>query len=512
MSRAHPPVPSRRASSRATRASASPSGDDRDDDGGNDAAAHAAGATVASVFSVPPPAAPASPSRTDDEAAGRYEELISQVGLERRLLRGPFAGHVWGGRYAITALGGRGAQGTTFLGHDARTDQRVALKLFDLGAARDWKANDLFDREVATLQRLDHPGIPRFVDLLKDDTTGARALVMGFIDGDSLAAAIARDGPLPEKRLWPLIFEAAGVLSAVHAEGVVHRDLKPAHLILRADGRVAIVDFGGVGAFRSEAGSTVVGTFGYMAPEQLYGAQTPATDLYALGATLLYAATGKPPDEQPRRGLAVDVDAAVPFLSPPLRVLLSRLLSPDPQGRPADAAALLRELQGLGKQRSATKQPSSSAAAAPHDEIVDAVWREDDALTALTRGRGALGLVLAWVALLATGGVGRLLLPVVLLVAGLFLSRDERRRLRSVRDVARRQLRGAPAGAQHTGAHRGEGHQVDPHHTGAHRTGAHRLGARETGARETGARETGAHRSATTPGTRPPPRDDRRRR
>lgn len=374
------------------------------------------------------------------EREGRYEEAISTAAVDRRLLHGPFASHVWAGRYEITSLGGQGAQGATFLGNDRKTGERVAVKLFDLGRAKDWKAHELFDREVATLQRLSHPGIPRFVDVVKDETTGARALVMGCVAGDSLADVIARDKTLPEKRLWTILFEAAHVLAAVHADGVVHRDLKPANLILRADGRVAVVDFGGVGAFRGQAGSTVVGTFGYMAPEQLYGAQTPATDLYALGATVLHAATGRAPDEQPRDGLAVDVDAAAPFLSPPLRALLARLLSPDPKGRPADAAHLLRELQGLGQQRASSSGAGTQGKGAAED-VVDAVWREDEAQTALAPARGAVGLLAALVALLATVGVGRVLLPALITVVGLFVSDAERRRLRAVHDVVSRRTR-----------------------------------------------------------------------
>jgi hypothetical protein len=363
-----------------------------------------------------------------DEA--RYEEAVSTAAVDRRLLRGPFASNVWGGRYEIHALGGRGAQGTTFRGLDRRTGARVAVKLFDLGRAKHWKAQELFDREVATLQKLSHPGVPRFVDVVADEDTGARALIMGFVDGESFADALQREGPLPEKRLWPLLHDAAQVLAAVHGEGVVHRDIKPANLIRRPDGGVALVDFGGVGAVRAEAGSTVVGTFGYMAPEQLYGAQTSATDLYALGATLLHLATGKAPEEQPRRGLAIDVDAAAPTLSPPLRALLGRMLSPDPQGRPADAAALLRELHGLSN-----APPPPRPVVIDDRAVVQAVWREDETRRALELTGGVFGVLAAVVGVLAAVGVGRLLLPVLLTVLSVFLDGEQRRQLRSVRDV-----------------------------------------------------------------------------
>jgi hypothetical protein len=365
-----------------------------------------------------------------DEA--RYEEAVSTAAVDRRLLRGPFASNVWGGRYEIRSLGGRGSQGTTFRGVDRRTGARVAVKLFDLGRAADWKSVELFDREVATLQRLSHPGIPRFVDVVTDADTGARALVMDYVDGDSCADLLQQGGPVPEKRLWPLLHDAAQVLAAVHGEGVVHRDIKPANLIQRPDGSVALVDFGGVGAVRAAAGSTVVGTFGYMAPEQLYGAQTPATDLYALGATLLHLATGKAPEDQPRRGLAIDVDAAAPFLSAPLRTVLQRLLSPDPGGRPADAAALLGDLQGA----------TNPVRGRPPDDVlvddrgaVDAVWREDEMRRAVQVTGGVFGILAAVVGVLAAVGVGRLLLPVVFTVLSLFLDKGQRRQLRAVRDV-----------------------------------------------------------------------------
>jgi hypothetical protein len=390
------------------------------------------------------------------EREGHYEEAVSTAAVDRRLLHGPFATHVWAGRYEITSLGGQGAQGATFLGNDRKTGQRVAVKLFDLGRAKDWKAHELFDREVATLQRLSHPGIPRFVDVVKDESTGARALVMGCVDGDSLADVIARDGVLPEKRLWTILFECAHVLAAVHGEGVVHRDLKPANLILRPDGRVAVVDFGGVGAFRGQAGSTVVGTFGYMAPEQLYGAQTPATDLYALGATVLHAATGKAPDEQPRDGLAIDVDAAAPFLSPPLRTLLARLLSPDPKSRPVDAAALLRELQGIGTQRTSTTATTTaattSAKAREADEVVDAVWLDDEVRKAVSTTGDVLGFVASLVALLEVGGIGRFLVPLILTLVDVFVSDAKRRRFDVVREIVARRARTAQRQLKSTAA------------------------------------------------------------
>ena len=379
---------------------------------------------------------------TTPEAEARYEEMISTSPIDRRLLHGPFASNIWGGRYEIDGFGGEGSQGATFTGVDRKTGARVALKLFDLGKAKDWKSLELFDREVATLKRLNHPGVQKFLDVLTDDDTGARALVMTWVAGDSLGAVLAKERSVPEKRLWSLLVDTANVLAHVHGEGVVHRDLKPDNLILKPDGTVAIVDFGGVGAFRASAGSTVVGTFGFMAPEQLYGAQTPATDLYALGATVLTLATGKNPEDQPRDGLAVDVDAAAPFLSDPLRALIAKLLSPDPKDRPKDAAALLVELKAIAAGTStltSSGKTSGKTAKNPRvygDGSVDAIWSDEEiAEDAVQAAEGGLGVLAAVVGVLATVGVGRVLLPLILTLVSAFADRDTAQKLAALRTV-----------------------------------------------------------------------------
>jgi hypothetical protein len=384
------------------------------------------------------PASASTTLRVIDEstpaAEARYEELVSTSSVDRRLLHGPFASNVWGGRYQIDGFGGAGSQGTTFTGVDRKTGARDAVKLFDLGKAKDWKAQELFDREVQTLQRLSHPGVPKFLEVLTDDETGARALVMTFIAGESLGDILAREQSIPEKRLWALLVDAAHVMAHVHGEGVVHRDLKPDNLILKPDGTVAVVDFGGVGVVRAKAGSTVVGTFGFMAPEQLYGAQTAATDLYALGATVLTLATGKTPEDHPRDGLAVDVDAAAPFLSDALRGLLAKLLAPDPKDRPKDAAALLTELKNIAKGETSTKNTRQTSPSIYGDGSVDAIWHED-AEDAMKAAEGGLGVIAAIVGTLATIGLGRVLLPMILTLIAAFADKETARKIGLLKNV-----------------------------------------------------------------------------
>ncbi|MEO7091966.1 MAG: hypothetical protein ABI175_01870, partial [Polyangiales bacterium] len=137
------------------------------------------------------------------------------------------------------------------------------------------------------------------------------------------------------------------ILDYLHTRSppVIHRDIKPSNLVRAVNGRLALVDFGGVlDAARESGGSTMVGTFGYMAPEQLHGQVTPATDLYALGATIVSLAGGIEPEDVPRKGLRMDLAKHLPALDPALRSVLIEMTDPDPDKRPQrarDVVALL---------------------------------------------------------------------------------------------------------------------------------------------------------------------------
>ncbi|HGG56522.1 MAG TPA: hypothetical protein ENK31_01865, partial [Nannocystis exedens] len=124
--------------------------------------------------------------------------------------------------------------------------------------------------------------------------------------------------------------------------------------------RICLIDFGGVRlALRPEGGSTMIGTFGYMAPEQLHGEASPATDLYALGMTLLSLATGLPAEQLPRKGLQIDIDALLP--KGPLREILQAMVEPDPSARPSDAAAVARIQDNAAIGRSSNSAKSRQA-------------------------------------------------------------------------------------------------------------------------------------------------------
>lgn len=384
------------------------------------------------------------------DRAEAFDESVRTSQLSPALWTGAFATNVWGGRYEIDGFVGEGAQGATFTGLDLKTGAKVAVKVFDFSRANDWKAVDLFEREAKTLARLEHAGIPAFLDVIDDDSDGssARALVMTLVPGENYGDRLRGEGLIRESELWTLLLESADVLAFLHREGVVHRDVKPRNLIRRPDGRIALVDFGGVGQIRGERGSTVVGTFGYMAPEQLYGTSTPATDVYALGATTLALATGVEPEDQPRKGLAIDVDKAAPHLSAPLRALLSAMLSPDPDARPETGAVLLRRLDALSSVPSANASEAKSGSdeegsQEDRDRKVEAQFRsvsdrpavdEDEILGTLSIAGNTIAVILGVLGTVATVIVGEVILPVLFGLLRAFAPTSQKAALKSAQE------------------------------------------------------------------------------
>src|SRR5262249_13143492 len=167
---------------------------------------------------------------------------------------------------------------------------------------------DLYEREVRVLRALRHPGIPRLLDTF-EDPPGTHGIVMEKAPGATLKA-IATKARFSDDELRDVMRRLLAILDYLHGREppVIHRDVQPANTVRGAGGGLMLVDFGGVlEALREEGGSTVVGTFGYMAPEQLHGAATPRTDLYGLGATIVALAGRVEPERVARRGLRMDL-------------------------------------------------------------------------------------------------------------------------------------------------------------------------------------------------------------
>jgi serine/threonine protein kinase len=283
---------------------------------------------------------------------------------------GPIVSSLRGGRFRILGLLGEGTQGRTYDGVDAREGRPVAIKRFDVRGATAWKDVELAEREARVLQALSHPRLPRYIDRFEED--GALYLVMDKIEGESLAVVRKREGAIGEREVARLLRDAAEVLAYLHGRSppVIHRDLKPANVIRRPDGSFAFVDFGAVrDKLRPEGGSTVVGTFGYMAPEQFQGRALPASDVYAMGATAVSMLAGREPEELPHKGLSLDVRAALAGrASDRMIAVLEKMVEPDPDRRAGSIAALLTLLEG----RSSPRERQEQRRAAPWESE----WRD----------------------------------------------------------------------------------------------------------------------------------------
>jgi tRNA A-37 threonylcarbamoyl transferase component Bud32 len=289
-------------------------------------------------------------------------------------------GDLLGGRYRLEELVGQGGMGRVYRATDEFLGRTVAIKLFP-AAATDQVDRARRDSETRLLASLSHPSL---VTLYDADTLpdGSGYLVLEYVDGGTLADTIAR-GPMAPHHVAHIAVDLAEGLDAVHAAGVIHRDIKPPNVLLRsAHGRpfqAMLADFGIaylVDAARMTTPGMAVGTAAYFSPEQARGAQpSPASDIYALGLVLIEALTGRRAFPQ-----TTPIEAAIARLHTPPEVpagfgygwrsLLTAMTATDPAGRPtasevAERARALTSADAAVVEADATAQAAVPVAAAP---------------------------------------------------------------------------------------------------------------------------------------------------
>jgi eukaryotic-like serine/threonine-protein kinase len=256
-----------------------------------------------------------------------------------------------GGRYQVERELGVGGMAKVLLARDVELGREVAVKLLDERLAADESFRARFAREARVAAGLSHPNVVTVFDV--GDADGRPFIVMELVTGRTLEERLLQEGALSANDVLAIARQVCAGLEHAHANGLVHRDLKPGNLIEREDGTVKIADFGIARAVEgtelTETGA-IVGTAAYLAPEQAEaGEVTPATDLFALGVVLYELLTGRQPWKvDSLAALAGRREAPPPELpagTPPcLRTAIERCLQPDPEDRPSSAAEVARLL------------------------------------------------------------------------------------------------------------------------------------------------------------------------
>jgi serine/threonine protein kinase len=247
------------------------------------------------------------------------------------------------GRYALSEVIGRGGMGTVWLATDRVLERAVALKevtfSVDLTAEERTVLRERTMREARAAARLDHPRVTTVYDVVEED--GRPWLVMEHVSARSLQDIIAEQGPLPPAAVAQIGLDVLAALEAAHEAGIVHRDVKPANVLVEADGHACLTDFGIATTMGDSSLTThgaLIGSPSYMAPERVNGEEPrPPVDLWSLGASLYAAVEGRPPfarGEAMATMMSVVSEHPAPMLhAGPLEPVLTGLLTKDPAAR-----------------------------------------------------------------------------------------------------------------------------------------------------------------------------------
>lgn len=292
------------------------------------------------------------------DAASMFEEKKTAIaGTTTGDVKGGefVAGTILASRYRITGLLGKGGMGEVYKAEDIKLSQTVALKFLPDHMERNADVLERFHAEVRTARQVSHPNVCRVFDIGEID--GRHFISMEFIDGDDLSSLLRRVGRLPSERAIEISRELCVGLAAIHEAGILHRDFKPANVIIDSRGRARITDFGIAGLEADIASDGLrVGTPAYMSPEQIAGrGVTPRSDIYALGLVLYEIFTGKQAFKadtihelikKHQTETPTNASDIVKNIDPLVESVIAQCLEKDPKDRPQSALHVAMALPG----------------------------------------------------------------------------------------------------------------------------------------------------------------------
>ena len=296
------------------------------------------------------------------------------------------SGKILAERYEVQRQLGKQTGRQTLLARDLQTQELVVIKQLFLGGDFEWQDLKLFEREAETLKTLSHPAIPRYLDYLEIDEPDTKgfALVQTYVEGKTLEEHLRSGRTFSESEVKQLAKSLLEILIYLHEEQdppVIHRDIKPSNILLHSRsahsvGQVYLVDFGSVQNQAAKFGGTitVVGTYGYMAPEQFGGRSVPASDLYGLGATLIYLVTGLHPTELSQQDLKIQFADRVTHLNSSLIDWLEWMTEPSLDKRlssAGEAGISLKNPRIIDKSSIAAQRQSSAIKVTKTSEFIE---------------------------------------------------------------------------------------------------------------------------------------------
>lgn len=258
-------------------------------------------------------------------------------------------------------LAERGAVTTRLMRRDDGT--RVVVKSLSLRRSQDPRDVELFERETGVLKHLDHKAIPRLLDSGVDDAGDGDVvfhLVQSHVQGQTLEGWVNDGRSFTEAEVTAIALDLADVLATLHGTSppLVHRDIKPSNVVRNDAGAVFLIDFGA--AKRAARDGTAIGTWGYMAPEQMEGRASPASDVFGLGMTLVFLLTHKHPDAFADHGGVRAAWRAQANVSAAFADLVNACIALDETARPRDGAALRERLLHLHDRPTPTPTPTTT--------------------------------------------------------------------------------------------------------------------------------------------------------